>query len=85
MAYKQKELTGSLFRNDKDGVETRPDYTGSILVDGKKLWLSGWINKPDGKPAYISLKLKFADEAPRVSNGGAPMLDDEVQFAPDRN
>lgn len=31
---------GALFRNDKDGNEKRPDYTGKINVDGKDYVLS---------------------------------------------
>jgi hypothetical protein len=36
-----------LFKNDKEGIENRPDYTGSIeLEDGKKLRLAAWVKTP---------------------------------------
>ena len=37
-----KPLTGSLKKNDKQGIETRPDYRGKItLLDGQEFWVSG--------------------------------------------
>jgi hypothetical protein len=35
--------SGILTRNDKQGNENRPDYRGSINVDGVEYWLSAWI------------------------------------------
>ena len=64
MAYEQKDLTGVIFKNDKQGNENRPDYTGNITISGHKLWLSGWIKQSETKGPYISLSFKFADTAP---------------------
>jgi uncharacterized protein (DUF736 family) len=59
-----KPLTGSLKRNDKQGVETRPDYRGKItLLDGQEFWLSGWMNADrDTGEKYMSLKLQAKDQ-----------------------
>ena len=35
MAYVPKEGSGSLFKNDRKTSETHPDYTGTIMVNGK--------------------------------------------------
>lgn len=69
MAYEQKDNSGSLFRNDKQGVETRPDRTGSALIDGVEYWVSGWLK--EGKSGqFLSLAFKRKDAAkpaaPRV-------------------
>lgn len=37
---------GAVWRNDKKTTENHPDFTGSINVDGKDYWLSGWQKKP---------------------------------------
>jgi hypothetical protein len=37
--------SGILTRNDKQGNENRPDYRGSINVDGVEYWLSAWIKE----------------------------------------
>lgn len=60
-------MTGSLKRNDKAGVETRPDYRGKItLLDGQEFWVSGWVNEDrDSGEKYLSLKLKPKEEQPQ--------------------
>jgi hypothetical protein len=42
MAYDNTN-SGLLARNDKQGNDSRPDYRGSINVDGTEYWLSAWI------------------------------------------
>jgi hypothetical protein len=79
MAYEQRDMTGSLFKNDKQGVDTRPDYNGSILIDGKKIWISGWVNRPEGKEPFFSLKLKYADQQQK-SSGTTDDLGDGIPF-----
>jgi hypothetical protein len=37
--------SGLLAKNDKQGNESRPDYRGSINVDGREYWLSAWIKQ----------------------------------------
>ena len=45
----------TLFKNDKQGNEARPDYTGKINVDGRELKLSAWIKKSnDGTKTFMS-------------------------------
>jgi hypothetical protein len=55
MAFEQNNMSGALFRNDKDGNDARPDYKGSITIDGKKYWLSGWKKKSEMGKSYMSL------------------------------
>lgn len=81
-------MTGSLKRNDKGGIETRPDYRGKItLQDGSEFWVSGWINsdKETGEK-YMSLKLQPKEQQVGASvsahnaskaNGYAPEVDSE--------
>lgn len=61
MAYEQKDGQGSLFKNDKDGVENRPDLKGSITIAGKQYWLSGWTKEGD-KGKWLSLSAQPKDE-----------------------
>ncbi len=59
MAYEQRDNSGSLFKNDKEGNESRPDYKGSVMVGGVEYWLSAWIKEPkSGGQKYMSLSLK---------------------------
>ena len=45
MAYTPKEGSGSLFKNTRKTSETHPDYTGSIMLNGKEHWLSAWVKE----------------------------------------
>jgi uncharacterized protein (DUF736 family) len=66
MAYEQKELTGSLFKNDRKETDTHPDYKGSATINGVSHWLDAWINTAADGSKYMSLKMKPKDaQAPR--------------------
>jgi hypothetical protein len=56
MAYVPKEGSGSLFKNGRKTTETQPDYTGSIMVNGKEHWLSGWV-KEGAKGKFFSVSI----------------------------
>jgi hypothetical protein len=45
MTQYSNENSGLLAKNDKQGNESRPDYRGSINVDGREYWLSAWIKQ----------------------------------------
>lgn len=62
MADYNNELQGSLFVNDKQGNDRRPDFKGSIVIGGKKYWLSAWKRVPqNGGNQYLSLKAELAE------------------------
>jgi len=82
MAYIPKEGSGSLFKNDRKTTETHPDYTGSIMVNGKEHYLSGWI-KEGTKGKFFSISIgkekqpkgftaKGNDELPRNFDDDTP-------------
>lgn len=95
MSY-DNNLSGILRKNDKQGNEQRPDYKGSVEIDGQKYWLSAWIRtgKDGTKLAgekYMSLKLEAADQQQASANQqrqvntrrSAPVQkfpDDEIPF-----
>lgn len=85
MAYTPKEGSGSLFKNDRKTTETHPDYTGTIMVNGKEHWLSAWVKEgKKGKFFSVSIgkekvplgfKEAGSDELPKNT-----IVDDEVPF-----
>lgn len=55
----QRENSGVLFKNDRKTESTHPDYKGSINVEGKEFWLSGWIKQgASGKFLSVSVRSK---------------------------
>ena len=61
MAYEQKDNSGSLFQNKDKKSENHPDYSGSIKINGRDMWISGWRKTTkDGKP-FLSLSVKAKD------------------------
>ena len=85
MAYIPKEGSGSLFKNDRKETANHPDWTGSIMVNGKEHWLSGWVKEgKKGKFFSVSIgkekqpvgfRAAGSDELPRNT-----IIDDEVPF-----
>lgn len=73
MAYELKEGQGSLFVNDKQGNEKRPDRRGEINVGGVIYKLSGWLK--EGKSGkWLSLKAEAKDEV----RGSKPTRSDDA-------
>ena len=68
--YEHKENSGSIFRNDKEGNEKRPDLTGTANVGGVVYDVASLENETmDGKQYY---SLKFTPISERESaHGGA--------------
>jgi hypothetical protein len=58
MAYEQKPGDFALFKNDKEGNEKRPDYTGTGLdLNGEKIKVSAWI-KEGAKGKFMSCRFQ---------------------------
>ena len=64
MAYEQKDMSGSMFDNDRKTTDNHPDFKGSCMVAGVEYWVSGWSKAPEGKRAYTSLA--FTKKEPRA-------------------
>lgn len=88
MAFEVKDLSGSMFNNDKKKSANHPDFNGSIRIDNKDYWLSCW-KKTGRSGEWFSFAFKAKDgEAPpfRAKETSEPKqtftrdLDDEIPF-----
>lgn len=81
MSY-DNEKSGVLFKNDKEGNEKRPDYKGSIQIEGVEYWLSAWVKEgKNGK--FMSLKAepkKTAQEAYTQASNLPSNFEDDIPF-----
>ena len=71
---KNFDNSGSLFINDRKESDKHPDYKGSIIINGQKYWLNGWLRTRDkkdgtGKVQFISLAVKETESASRPVAG----------------
>ena len=61
MAFELKDGQGSFFRNDKQGIDSRPDYRGELNVNGTMYRISGWVK--EGKSGkWMSLSVTPKDD-----------------------
>jgi hypothetical protein len=75
MAFELKDGQGTLFKNDKQGVETRPDYRGEINVHGEIMRVSGWL-KDGAKGKWMSLSVERKEDKPAAKKPAAQPFDD---------
>ena len=71
--YTPRELSGSLFKNDKGDNPNRPDYRGDICIGGVVYSLSAWIKEGQrGKFMSLQATPKPATQAPVYADPAAP-------------
>ena len=63
MAYEPKDMSGSLFKNDRKEKDTHADYRGSALIGGVDHWMDAWINEDRNGNKYMAVKFKPKDGA----------------------
>ena len=63
---------GAVWKNDRKETENHPDFKGSINVDGKDYWLSGWKRKPDASPNSPALSLSVQAKEQQTAQPGQP-------------
>ena len=69
MSEYNNDNRGAIWGNDKKVKDTQPDFTGSIIVDGKDYFVSGWKRKADASPKSpaLSLAVTLKDQQPQQS------------------
>jgi uncharacterized protein (DUF736 family) len=84
MAYEPKDMTGSLFVNDKKESDKHPDSRGSALIDGVEYWVSAWREESKSGVKYLSMKYQRKDQRGSVRDEARqepqPDLDDDIPF-----
>ena len=76
MAYEQRDMSGTLWKNDKREKDTHPNATGTCMVDGVEYYVSAWT-KEGAKGKFQSLAFKRKQE----QRGPAKEADeDEIPF-----
>jgi hypothetical protein len=86
MAYEQRDLSGSLFKNDKREKDTHPNLTGTVMIGGVEYWASGWTKERANGEKWISLSFKPKEsrgaERPVISTNSDHMSGLDDDFVP---
>jgi len=83
MAYEKRDLTGTLFKNDKMMNEKSPQYTGTVTIDGVDYWQSAWLKEGKSGVKFFSQSFKRKDapsERRAEPQTRQVIADDEVPF-----
>lgn len=75
--YIPKDGDMSVFPNDKEGNEARPDFTGKVLIEGKEYRVALWNQTSQGGKEYMRGKATLPD--PQYANSGGA-TDSPVPF-----
>tara|TARA_R110000787_G_scaffold60306_4_gene136866 strand:- start:323 stop:577 length:255 start_codon:yes stop_codon:yes gene_type:complete len=63
MAFEQKELSGSLFRNTYKSKPSQPDHRGSCKIGDEEYDISAWVKDgKSGKFFSLAFQKKFVKE-----------------------
>jgi hypothetical protein len=76
MSY-SNENSGFIGKNNRKESDKHPDISGSINIEGKEFWLSGWKN---AKGYGLKAKPKDAKDVKAKPLQGQQSEDDEIPF-----
>jgi len=63
MAFEQRDMSGSLFKNDKRDSDNHPNAKGSAMIDGVEYWVSAWTKRDKNGNPWQSLAFTPKDTA----------------------
>jgi hypothetical protein len=80
--FVQKELSGSMFKNQKKLTDNHPNMTGSALIDGVEYWLSAWTktDKNGNKWQSMSFTKKDQQKTREQAEKAVSDIDDDLPF-----
>jgi hypothetical protein len=55
MSFKQRDNSGTLFKNEKKSQDNQPDYDGTVLVGGVEYRIAAWIKAAETGRKFMSL------------------------------
>jgi len=70
-----------LFKNDKQGVEARPDLTGNAtLEDGTEVRLSAWIRESKNGTKFYSGQIQASEKKATETVTSIDQMEDQIPF-----
>lgn len=81
--FQQKDMSGSLFKNEQKQTDRHPDYSGTATIDGVEMFMDAWIKTADTGRKWMSFSFKPKQKqaakpaAKQPARQPAPQQDDD--------
>ena len=75
-----KEGSGSLFKNSRKTTDNHPDFTGSIMLNGKEHWFSAWVKESPKAGKFFSVSVGKVKEPMGFKPKGQDEILDDTPF-----
>ena len=71
----------AMFKNEKGDNEARPDYTGTVTLEGgKEMRMAAWVRESKSGLKYLSGRLSEPQDNSNVNNASVEGADADVPF-----
>lgn len=92
MAYELRDMSGSVFTNNRRDRDTSPDFTGTAKISGQEFWINAWRKVDKNGNEWFSFAFKEKQANPNqqtqgnATRNGAPRqsvaddIDDSIPF-----
>jgi hypothetical protein len=83
MAYEQRDMSGSLFKNkDKEDGDNRPNAKGSCMIEGVEFWVDAWTKRDKNGNPWQSLSFTRKEQKAAAPRQRRPVSAHESEDAP---
>lgn len=87
MSFELKDMSGSLWQNERKQSETHPDRTGTVKIGGREYFINGWLKETSQGKKYLSLSFKPKEQrqrpdqpTPQSRDAHDEGFDDDIPF-----
>lgn len=78
MPQYDNNMSGVLFKHDKQGNEKAPDYKGNCEINGVEMWISAWIRAKKSDPSQKFMSLSFELKDGQSFQSGSTQVQSDV-------
>tara|TARA_Y100001972_G_C7636721_1_gene319722 strand:+ start:1036 stop:1269 length:234 start_codon:yes stop_codon:yes gene_type:complete len=76
----EKDNQGVLFKNEEKESDTHPDYSGTVTIGGKEMYIKGWINVSKKGFPFMKLRLQLKNEQSENQNAKSQKVVTDIPF-----
>jgi len=82
MSYEQRDMSGSLFKNDKREADNHPNAKGKAMIDGTMYYVDAWTKKDKNGNPWQSLSFKRIEQQAAAPTSGKTVadMDSDIPF-----